>query len=130
MGLNVWFLFFRGEKPHPRPVPAPVEKVITVPEAVVPETPASSVPAEAKSAAAGGEMKKGATPEWNIDFSDTAFADNSWKLTPPDSAVKLEKPFTWDQANPAAPQPSGDASQAAAPPANPSPAPPSSPTPP
>ena len=39
-----------------------------------------------------------------FDFSDTAFADGSWKLTDQSSAVKLDKPFDWEDVNPAQPK--------------------------
>lgn len=42
----------------------------------------------------------------NFDFSDTAFNDNAWKLSEPESAVKIDKPFDWEDVNPV--QPRGD----------------------
>jgi hypothetical protein len=40
-------------------------------------------------------------PKVKFDFSDTAFADDSWKLTDPPSSVSLDKPFDWEDVNPA-----------------------------
>ncbi|HWB05082.1 MAG TPA: hypothetical protein VG796_18775 [Verrucomicrobiales bacterium] len=40
----------------------------------------------------------------NFDFSDTAFNDNAWKLSEPESAVKIDKPFDWEDVNPVQPR--------------------------
>jgi hypothetical protein len=43
-------------------------------------------------------------PQVKFDFSDTAFADGSWKLTDPASTVDFDKPFNWEDLNPAQPK--------------------------
>ena len=69
-----------------------------------------------------------ALPGGKFDFSDTAFADDSWKLEAPKSAVSLDKPFDWEDVNPAKPKDgaavAGDPAKLPAESPSPSPAPP------
>ena len=70
VGLNVWFLMRKNSGPRKA---APITGS-AAPGSVAPVLPASE-----------------------IDFSGTAFADGSWKLTDdPDPAFDLEKPFDWN----------------------------------
>lgn len=85
VGLNGWFLYQRRNPPFP---PVPVKQEAT------PGAPPSAVEAGARAVERAKDQAR--LPPWEIDFSDTAFADGSWKLSEPESAVKLDKPFNWE----------------------------------
>jgi hypothetical protein len=48
--------------------------------------------------------KPAMVPTSHFDFSGTAFDDNAWKLSEPESAVKIDKPFDWEDVNPVQPR--------------------------
>lgn len=69
--------------------------------------------ADAPVSPAGGTVQEvpgrpAETPFGKFDFSDTGFADGSWKLNGPDPAIKLDKPFDWEDVNPAKPKVDSD----------------------
>jgi hypothetical protein len=87
VGLNIHLYFLKKDAPSARPAP---ESTVT-PEGAVSE---DTVPVREIKASPGFSAG-------TFDFSDTAFADDSWKLTEPRSAISLDKPFDWEDANPA-----------------------------
>lgn len=75
LGLNIWLIAIRNAKP---PDPAPAEPGLP------PDVSAAPV-----------------LQPLTMDFSGTAFADDSWKLTDErDPSISLETPFKWDDLNP------------------------------
>ena len=75
VGLNVWFLLHKREQKSSSPAPAP-----------------ATHPAPADTALR-------ALQPVEMDFSGTAFANDSWKLDQnADPAFSLDKPFAWKDA--------------------------------
>jgi hypothetical protein len=89
VGLNIYLYSLKKEPP----AVAPSSKA-----EVTPDAPAGGAPVR--------EAKASPAPPFsaNFDFSDTAFADDSWKLKEPKSAISLDKPFDWEDVNPAKPK--------------------------
>jgi hypothetical protein len=113
VGLNIYYYFLKRE---PHATGAPAQEA-----AAAPAVSGGDVPVRQMGPAP-------ALPGGKFDFSDTAFADDSWKLEAPKSAVSLDKPFDWEDVNPAKAKDGGSvAGDPAKLPANsptPSPAPP------
>jgi hypothetical protein len=89
LGLNVWLLVLRKDQPAAEAPPS-----------------RSGLPADVS--------VRPVIEPLTIDFSGTAFADDSWKLTDdPKPGIDLNTPFRWEESGPAAPDASAGLSRPA-----------------
>jgi hypothetical protein len=96
--VSVGFNLYLYRQRHSPPPPEPSTRVSEVQQTDGTVEPVSG------SAAVRATGTPAETPFGKFDFSDTAFADGSWKLNGPDPAIKLDKPFDWEDVNPVKPK--------------------------